>query len=288
VRHEPALPDDRVNVTQTHPLSDAAVLFLGLIVLSGAAFAALALIIDALVPLVPVEREMAVFGSLGEQMTELADDLDSPRARRIDALVQRLVRGWEDCPYRFVTGIVESPDPNAMALPGGVILVTSALIEQAESENELAFVLAHELGHFHHRDHLRGLGRGLGFAIVTGLVTGSSGIRLPSLVGRVRGLTDRSFSRKQEARADAFGLVLLQGEYGHVAGSLDFFARLAEEESGDGRASGVVRYLRTHPLSDHRVQELERRAAHEGWSLSAPLRPVSPVQPTPAEDAVSP
>jgi Zn-dependent protease with chaperone function len=65
----------------------------------------------------------------------------------------------QDMQYKI--HIIPDPRINAMALPGGNIVVFSALIKETGSENELAFVLAHELGHFANRDHLRGLGRRL-------------------------------------------------------------------------------------------------------------------------------
>ena len=59
-----------------------------------------------------------------------------------------------------------------MALPGGQIMVFSGLLKKVNLENELAMVLGHELGHYAHRDHLRGMGRGLGVTLGLAMLFG--------------------------------------------------------------------------------------------------------------------
>ena len=150
---------------------------------------------------------------------------------------------------------------NAMALPGGLIIVTQGLLDQVESENELAFVLGHELGHFKNRDHLRGLGRGavlsLFFAVTLGGDAGGVGIK-------VADLTLRGFSRNQESDADAFGLSLVNAEYGHVDEAWRLFERWS---IADDSIINFVSYLSTHPEAGDRVSELEAQARREGWLL---------------------
>ena len=123
--------------------------------------------------------------------------------------------------------MADNPTANAMALPGGNIVVYTGLLDRVASENELAFVLAHELGHYAHRDHLRGMGRALVFAVIAGLLFGpDSGTG--SLLAGALGLTELSFSRRQETRADAFAVAALHCAYGHVGGSTDFFDRIGQ------------------------------------------------------------
>ena len=55
------------------------------------------------------------------------------------------------------------------------MIVTAGLLEKVESENELAFIIGHELGHFRNRDHIRGLGRGLAIGILITAVSGNDG-----------------------------------------------------------------------------------------------------------------
>src|SRR5262249_35099226 len=99
--------------------------------------------------------------------------------------------------------------PNAYALPGGKVYLLDGLLQKAESPDEIAGVLAHELGHVHHRDSLRKIIQTGGTSFLIGLlfgdITGGSAVLF---VGR--SLFDASYSREQERDADAFAVGVMQ------------------------------------------------------------------------------
>ena len=155
-----------------------------------------------------------------------------------------------------------------MALPGGLIIVTQGLLDDVSSENELAFVLGHELGHFRNRDHLRALGRGLVISLFLAAVTGGdvSGIGI-----NVADVTLRGFSRKQESNADEFGLAVVYAEYGHVNEASRFFEKWADEDQA-GMIAGS--YLSTHPRAGDRVAQLEELAVRQSWPVDGNVTPL--------------
>jgi predicted Zn-dependent protease len=266
VNFDPSLPDDEVNVSGTHPLREALVLVAGIAGVGLAIFVVIALAVELLVPRIPPSFEARIFSGswiADALVAENAGAVD-PRAERVAELLDRLAQHWPENPYALRVAIQEESTPNAVAFPGGFIVVTSGLLEQAESENELAFVLGHELGHFRNRDHLRGIGRGLAFAlVVSALGLGGSGgaAQLAALSGQ---LAERGFGRDQEADADRFGLGLVQEEYGHVAGTWEFFERLPEPDGALEKE--IVHYLATHPLNEDRIEALRALARERGWS----------------------
>ncbi|TMA32368.1 MAG: heavy metal-binding domain-containing protein [Deltaproteobacteria bacterium] len=141
------LPREGINTSPEHPLREFALLVAGLLGAVAACIAIAALAIDRLVPLVPPALEARWFGGW------LAPGKSSdPRAAQVQALLDRIASHWDDRPYPFRADVLDEPDPNALALPGGTILVTSGLLAQVASENELALVLGHELGHYRARD----------------------------------------------------------------------------------------------------------------------------------------
>jgi Zn-dependent protease with chaperone function len=267
VAFDSKLPDDGINTSEESPLREFALLVAGLVGAALALIAIAALAIDRLVPLVPPALEARWFSGLVEAVAE-----DDPRSAQAQALLDRLVSHWSDAPYPFRIGVLDEPDPNALALPGGTILVTSALLEQVGSENELALVLGHELGHYRDRDHLRGLGRALAAQLVLGAL-GSSGELVSGLSSLAGALAQRGFDRRQESQADAFGLALVHAEYGHVAGARDLFARLASSARAADAERGLAGYLETHPLHEERIAALAAGAAAHGWSTEGPLTP---------------
>ena len=270
---DPSLPDDEVNVSNTHPLREAVVLLAGLAGAGFALFVVIALAVEIIVPWIPPSFEVRVFSSsriadlLGPEGAE-AD----PRAERAAELLDRLAKHWPENPYSFRVAVQEESTPNAVAFPGGLVVVTSGLLERAESENELAFVLGHEIGHFRHRDHLRGIGRGVAFALVVGALGlgGNGGVaQLAALSGQ---LAARGFDRDQESDADRFGLALVQREYGHVAGAWEFFERLPDPDGSVEKE--IVHYLATHPLNEERIRALHALAVERGWSQVGTVVPL--------------
>jgi Zn-dependent protease with chaperone function len=193
---------------------------------------------------------------------------DDDRLLKTEAILTRLARQYPESQYTFRVEIDDSPGANAMAFPGGLIVVTSGLLDEVRTENELAFILAHELGHFRHRDHLRALGRGLVLSLVLLTVGGGDSA---SYGASVADLTLRSFSRRQELAADAFGLELVQAEFGHVAESWRFFERLASDA---GAGSGIAAYAATHPSPRSRIEDLIGMAERNGWRTSGEVTPI--------------
>ena len=258
---------DDVNVSPEHPLFEAATLTAALGLALAVGMVLLLYLVDLLLWLVPREQEIRMFEAwLPENIATVA--VDDPRLETVEHLLDRLLRHWPDATYPFRVEIDDSPAANAIAYPGGLILVTSGLLEQAGSENELAFILGHELGHFRNRDHLRGLGRGAVLAILfTALTSGDNSVALGSSLAN---LTLSGFSRSQETSADRFGLALVHAEYGHVRDAWRFFDRLQE----GGRPAPLAAYLSTHPAPDRRIRKLAAFADEQGWVTTGPVTPL--------------
>lgn len=258
---EPRLPRDDVNVTPRHPLKEGVVLVVGVVVVVTVLLGLATFLVDRLVPYLPQSWEASIFPDFEAMRHTPSDEVEKAHQRELEALLQRLLIHWPEHPEGLRVGLLESSQPNALAFPGGLILVTTGLVEQVGSKNELAFVLGHELGHYRDRDHVRSLGRGLALALVL-TAMGQSGTmaELVALSGR---LSTRSFSREQESKADAFALMLIEAEFGHVAGATDFFEKLPSPDTALERS--LASYLATHPLSEDRIEDMELLAEEKGW-----------------------
>jgi Zn-dependent protease with chaperone function len=267
MRYIPRRPREGVNVSDVHPLAEAGTLIVGLTAIFVLIALALVFLVEIALYFVPAEREARLFADwLPEDLVTIAPSDD--RLFETQLLVDRLASNWADSPYTFRLEVAESGDANAMALPGGLIIVTQGLLDEVSSENELAFVLGHELGHFRNRDHIRALGRGLVLTLFFAAVTGGdvSGIGI-----NVADVTLRSFSRKQESSADEFGLAIIYAEYGHVNEASRLFQRWAGKDRAGLIAGG---YLSTHPRAGDRVAQLDELAARQGWPVEGNITPL--------------
>jgi Zn-dependent protease with chaperone function len=148
--------------------------------------------------------------------------------------------------------VIKTAIPNAFALPGGRVYVLSALIDKAETPDELGGVLAHELGHVAHRDGLRLMisngGVAFLFSLLFGDVTGAGAVIFAS-----RTLIQTAHSREAEAAADAYAATLLH-KLGRSSAPLgQFLLRM----TGAGNR-GALALLATHPASQDRLAALKR------------------------------
>ncbi|MEO0771501.1 MAG: M48 family metalloprotease, partial [Cyanobacteria bacterium J06649_4] len=150
--------------------------------------------------------------------------------------------------------------------------VTEGLLAAVQSENELAFVISHELGHLHNRDPLTALGRSLVWVTIGGVL--GIGQQVPSIAPNLLNLAELGHSRGQERAADQYAIALIQAHYGHGAHSLEFFKRAQAEELNLGALNHVAQWQQTHPLSSDRIQRIEDTFETNGWQLSGDITPL--------------
>jgi predicted Zn-dependent protease len=183
-------------------------------------------------------------------------------AEYINRVGQNLARN-SDGKVPFTFKIVDSPQVNAFALPGGFLFVHSGLILQAETEGEMAGVLAHEIAHVAARHGTRQATRGqlASFATIPLIFLGGwTGYGIQQAAGLAIPIGFLQFSRKFEAEADWLGLQYLYASGYDPTAFVDFFERLqAMEKQKPGTLAGV---FRSHPMTDDRItnaqKEIER------------------------------
>ncbi len=254
----PKQPEDNVNVSKSHPLIELLWLLGGLILLVGLIFFLLGVTADWAASKVPVKVETWI----GQQALKEFPAIENHSLNlRLQSLIDSLPENSLLHQYKFHVFLVDSEEINALALPGGNIVVYSGLLKQVQSENELAMILAHELGHFAHRDHLRGLGRGLGVAVAAALLFGEESAA-SSLVSKTLLTFQAKYSQDQETAADQFGLDLLTKRYGHAGGATAFFNRIKKETGGK-----FPYLLASHPHPQNRIDALMRRIIGKSYPI---------------------
>ncbi len=258
MKFTPRQVENNVNVTPTHPLKELAVLLGGLVGIVVVVYILLGFLVDVIVPRISPATEARLAGLFIGMVRESEDVADKTSA--VQALADQLQDQCVRLPYDFKIHVKKSATINALAMPGGHVVLFTGLLEKVGSENELAFILAHEMGHYAHRDHLRGFGRSLVFvSVATTLFGADSGVS--RIVGQALNLTEMSFSRDQETWADEFALNAVQCRYGHIGGATDFFRKIPKAQN-----PGVFgHYFASHPENQRRIEHLENRARRSGF-----------------------
>jgi len=217
----------------------------------GAAYIFSGVALDRIIPYIPAKLEIG----LGKLYAARYGGIDDPRLFRIQQIADYLCRSSSEIESHYVVKIIDRNESNAFAIPGNRIILTSLLLNEINSENELAFILAHELGHFKNRDHMRVLGRSLIALALSHFLLGSDNGVTKFLEAYFVGINIKH-SQRQEENADAFAVDLLYKSYGNVEGAMDFFEKALLRSSSNRLST----FFSTHPRTEDRIKALLGRA----------------------------
>lgn len=210
------------------------------------------LIADRLAALVPVAAERRLGEAVDKQVRSLmgGEPCTGAEGRRAFAKMVGALQTAGGGTAPLEASVLSSPIPNAVALPGGRIYLFEGLLQRANSPDEIAGVIAHEIGHAEHRDGLRGVIRTGGTAFLFGLLFGDiSGSG--AVIFAARMLIDASHSREAEAAADTFAITAMTRLGRSPAPLGEFLVRI----TGKG---GQTTILDSHPVSSERLERMKR------------------------------
>jgi predicted Zn-dependent protease len=191
---------------------------------------------------------------------------DDPEATEyLNVLGNRLVSNSQNVRQDFEFFLVKDPTLNAFALPGGFVGVNTGTIVNAQSESELAAVLAHEIAHVtqHHMARMASqqgqlTGALLAAMVVAIMARNSQAGSAAAAIGQASAITAQiGFSREYEREADRIGFTTLEKSGFDVRAMASFFLRL--QRAGRLYENSAPAYLRTHPVTTERIADAENR-----------------------------
>jgi predicted Zn-dependent protease len=204
-----------------------------------------------------LEKEIALGKQMAQEVERQVKIVDDPIiAEYVSRVGQNLVRN-SDAKVPFTIKVVDTEEVNAFALPGGFFFVNTGLILKAESEAELAGVMAHEIAHVAARHGTKQATRGelaqIGMVAASILVPYSmlgygamQGANILIPVGFLK------FSRSMEREADYLGLQYLYKTGYDPTAFVDFFEKLQSMEKK--KPGTVAKVFSTHPMNGDRIK----------------------------------
>jgi len=231
------------------------------------------------VTLMTVEQEK----KLGEEEAKKVDQQmgllpDEALTAYVDAVGQRLAKESprQDVAYQFHA--VDMIEPNAFALPGGYVYVTRGLLALVNTEDELAGVVGHEIGHVAARHTVQRVSRQGPFALITNLVSGVTGFFVPivgDIVGGVgnfaQSLVFSPYSRGQESEADDVGQKMAAKAGWNPLGLATFLDTLGREEALLSDGPRKPSFFDSHPATPDRVKHTTKNAKDLKQAVREPI-----------------
>jgi len=260
MKYNSTLPDDSVNVSQEHPLALGLKLTLSLLLLAGVAYVLLGYAINYAVDNISPEQEKKL-----EEMFSIDMNISEKDNPYLTKITKKLT-ACAHLPYDIGINIIDESEPNAFAAPGGNIYITKGMLKKAESENELAFILGHELGHFKNKDHLRTLGYKLVLSMF-GMFLGSD---YGAAANTTLNLGDARYSQTAELEADAYGLDVMSCAYGSVTDATKMFERMDEGDEWKY-------FMATHPGFQKRVTKMKEKIIKDKLDITKKVIPLEKI-----------
>jgi hypothetical protein len=203
-----------------------------------------------------LDHEIALGKQLAQEVERQAKVVDDPIiAEYVNRVGQNLVRN-SDAKVPFTIKVLDTEEVNAFALPGGFFFVNSGLILKAESEAELAGVMAHEIAHVACRHGTRQATKGDIAQIATIpliFMGGWTGYAIRQGMGLAIPMGFLAFSRGMEAEADYYGLQYMYKAGYDPTAFVDFFEKIETLEKK--KPGSVAKVFSTHPMTDDRIKK---------------------------------
>ena len=206
-----------------------------------------------------LEKEIGLGKQLAQEVEREAKVIDDPViAEYVNRVGQNLVRN-SDAKVPFTIKVLDSEEVNAFALPGGFFFVNSGLIMKADTESELAGVMAHEIAHVAARHGTRQATRGaiINYASIPLIFMGGwTGYAIRQGAGLAIPLGFLNFSRGFEREADFLGLQYLYKAGYDPTAFVDFFEKIQSLEKK--KPGTISKVFSTHPMTDDRIKQSQK------------------------------
>lgn len=207
---------------------------------------------------VPAEKELQMSQTMQTEIAkQMSINTDPSLNRAVNTIGSRLVSALPKKDYEYKFFVVNDPSPNAFTIPGGKIYVHTGLMSFVSDPDELAGVIAHEIGHAYEKHPAKGVSRGIGLQTLTSVfIKDAESNRLKQAVlGLAQNGILNKYGRDDEREADDVGYYLLKRAGYKTDGLLRFLKKL---EKISGNKTPV--FFSTHPQTPERIARLESLA----------------------------
>lgn len=206
-----------------------------------------------------LEKEIAIGRQLAQEVERQAKVIDDPVVSEyVNRVGQNLVRN-SDAKVPFTIKVLDSQEVNAFALPGGYFFVNTGLLAKAETEAELAGVMAHEIAHVAARHGTRQATKAtlVNYGTIPLIFMGGwAGYAIRQAAGLAIPMGFLKFSRGMESEADMLGLQYMYKAGYDPEAFVDFFEKIQSLEKK--KPGTISRVFSTHPMTDDRIKAVQK------------------------------
>ena len=219
---------------------------------------------------------------LGEQNAQMVESQmgiykDADKTAYLRQVGNRLVTGLENPLFEYQFHLVQDPSPNAFALPGGYLYVTTGLIPILESEDELACILGHEIVHSNNRHSVKQLKKSIFPKMLEipgnliGVISPNLGTLFNAPIETSNSLLFASYGRSAETEADEEGIQLAAKAGYNPNAMISSLARLSKTVEVATQQEERKSYFNDHPYTPDRIEAIQSQISELNWPEKDPI-----------------
>ncbi len=216
--------------------------------------------------LINTEHEIAIGEQVAHEVESRYGIIENPiQTRQLEEVGLRIAKVSDRSALPWKFKILNTRQVNAISLPGGIIYLTTGMMSFLRFEDELAFVLGHEVGHVSRRHHVRLLERNFYIALVIQFLFGNQP-RVADVAGMANLMLAQGFNRELEFEADHLGVSSAHKAGFDASAALGMMERLRRAEGKDPTQFEV--FFRTHPALADRIVRVKTQLRELGYRTS--------------------
>ena len=248
--------DDNINVTEPNPLKDLVQIGLNLILILVSIYFIVYYTSGIVLVNLPIDKQIAVEKFLSSAIKTETEEITPKEQKRLDNARNKILKLDSHFPKTSNLNIYieKNNQLNALCYPNGNIYITSALYKELKTEEQLTFVLAHEMAHYKHRDHLLNLRRGLssGTVLILLAIVSPNNDQTSKIAESSLDMSDLKYSRGIEEKADKYAVQILNKIYGSSKAGVEVMNILKEKNFFD------IEFMSSHPNIDKRIEYIKK------------------------------
>ena len=248
--------DDNVNVTESNPLKEFAKICVQLALIIIFVYFSIYIVSGIVLKSLPIEKQIAIENFMSPSLKYKSVELADTEKQRLEKIKNNILKVDKKFPKtsNLEIGVIEEKQLNALCYPNGNIYITSSLYKELDTDEKLTFVIAHEMAHYRHKDHLLNLRRNISNGVVLILlsVANPNNSQISNIAEGGLSITDLKFSRGAEENADKYAIKISNILYGNSKAGAEVMKTLKDKNIFD------VEFLSTHPNIDKRIKYINK------------------------------
>lgn len=253
--------NDNDNVTETNDFKEFFVVFGGIISLCSIIFLVFNFLsniyIKNISPSQQVKLEQLIVQNSKWRSLTYSDRKYNSQIIYLEKIKKEIIKNDKNIQNRshLDLHIIKNKELNAFVTPDGNIFFTTGLLDKISDKHELAFVLAHELGHYSHRDNLKVFSRQISLVAIASVFSLGQNDTVNKTIKGLGNFTNIKYSQKQELDADLYASNSVKKIYGNNIGAIDFFKILQKEDKNPD----FIYLFVNHPKTKDRIKAIQNK-----------------------------